>query len=135
MKKKIAVLLSVVLVICLCISGCGAPKTVEEACAKANKLVKKWNDKTESGCTYSSEFTENSGVQIYLVNVKSLTVEDETDAYKQYMAEERAEFVYEKLSPIFKNFPDVGIAVGIQNEDNSNFYVTADGEVLFNAYE
>lgn len=135
MKKHISMLLCMVLVICLCISGCGAPKTVEEACEKANQLVEKWDAKNESGCTYSAQFSDKNGIQIYLVNVKSLTVEDETDSYKQYMAEDRAEFVYEKLSPIFSNFSDVTIAVGIMNENNSNFYATADGEVIFNAYE
>ena len=128
--------ISLLLVICMLMAslfGCGAPKTLEDALAKANKKVEKWNSKTEATCSYRYAFLDDSNT--YLVYVKSLTVEDDTDSYKEYIAEDRSEFVYEELKSIFENFPDVAIGVAMENENGKYYYLTRNGEVLFNGLD
>lgn len=136
MKRVFAILL--VLTMCFGMAACGAPKTVEEAVEKANSMVAKWDKKTEKLCTYEGEFNaieSKDAVEgyAYFVFAKSLTVEDETDTAKQINARHVSEFVNEKLLPVFAEF-DVDLVVAVKDETGT-YYMTNNGEVIFNKYE
>ena len=124
MKKLLAIILALSLV--LSFSGCGEPETLEDAVVQADKLVSKWNDKTTNLATYESTFLETT--LVYYVTTRSLTVADETDAYKEHFAKTNADFIYTELYEIFKNFHDVKIAVSVTDENDNVYYVTIDGE-------
>ena len=132
-KKILSLLVLSVLMAIVCV-GC-APKTVEEAYEKADKMVAKWSDSSEYLCSYYSDFLEEKGVPIYLVKAQSLSVEDETDSFKCYNALTVSNFVYEELSPIFENFSEVVVSIAILDENNETYYLTSNGEVIFNLYE
>ena len=71
---------------------------------------------------------------MYVVSVQSLTIEDETDSYKQYIARTASAFVYEKLQPLFEEY-DVVIGVSVLNEQGRSYYLTSNGEVVFDGYQ
>lgn len=124
MKKLLAILLALSLVFTF--SGCGEPETLEEAVAQADKLVAKWNDKTTNLATYESIYREDA--LLYFVTTQSLTVEDETDSFKDSFAKSNAQFIYEGLYEIFKNFHDVKLAITVLDENDTVYYITIDGE-------
>lgn len=139
MKRKSNILLSMMIlllgVMVIFTTSCaGSLKTVEEACIKADEIVEEWSKDAEKTCKYDAQFVEKDGAEIYLVNVQSLTVEDDTDSYKSFIAGDVSSFVYEELSPIFKDFPDVIIGVAVLDENNQAYYLTRNGEVVFNSY-
>lgn len=134
MKRIIAGILLLLMV--FTVVGCSSePKTVEEACEKADSMVKEWDKKTKKLCSYTAEFSEQQGVKIYLVKAQSLTVADETDFAKEHNARTVTEFVYKELKEVFENFPEVAIGVAMLNESGNAYYLTSDGEVLYNSYE
>lgn len=126
MKKVVSLILA--LAMCLTVVGC-APKTVEEACKKADKLVEKWDDKTLHQCEYSSEYFENlNGDQdYYTVYITDLTYSDMTDYAKNYARTNNSKEVYEELKDLFEKF-DVIITVIYMDEYGNTVYATMDGK-------
>lgn len=121
-KKTVLLLLLFVMLFSLC--SCGAPKTLDEACKKADELVEKWDRKGTNVCGYEGYYSANSNT--YIVTTYSLTVADETDSYKEFSAPEYCEFVYDGLKDIFSDF-DVHIAVVVIDENQNAYYATIDG--------
>lgn len=57
-KKTVLLLLLFAMLFSLC--SCGAPKTLDEACQKADQLVGKWDRKGTNVSGYEGHYSENS---------------------------------------------------------------------------
>ena len=125
MKKFFSLLGVLTMILSLC--ACGAPKTIADACKKADSLVEKWDKDSKNLSGYKSEY--NSESQLYFVTTYSLTAADETDFAKEYNAKRNCKFVYEELKNVFSNV-DVGISVMMLDENQNVYYLTLDGKPL-----
>lgn len=125
MKKAIPLILA--LVLCLSLCACGAPKTIADACKKADNLVEKWDQEGKSLCGYTSEYVPEG--KMYSVTVYSLTAEDETEFFKEFNAKDRCEFVYEELEQYFSSF-DVAILAMMIDENQNVYYATLDNKMI-----
>ena len=121
-KKTVLLLLLFAMLFSLC--SCGAPKTLDEACKKADQLVGKWGRKGTNVSGYEGHYSENSNA--YIVTTYSLTAADETESAKEFGARRNCEFVYDGLKDIFSDF-DVHIAVIMVDENQNAYYATIDG--------
>lgn len=121
-KKTVLALLLFAMLLSFC--SCGSPKTLDEACDKADRLVREWDRKTIDGNGYKGEYSEDSNA--FIVTTYSLTVADETDFAKAYSAPRRCEFIYDGLKDIFSEF-DVHIVAIVIDENQEAYYATVDG--------
>lgn len=121
-KKTVLLLLLFAMLFSLC--SCGAPKTLDEACQKADQLVGKWDRKGTNVSGYEGHYSKNSNA--YIVTTYSLTAADETESAKEFVARRNCEFVYDGLKDIFSDF-DVHIAVIMVDENQNAYYATIDG--------
>lgn len=145
MKKALSLLLA--LVMCLSLCACAVqspenntpvnkPKTVDEACAEADKLVAQWNSEAFAGCGYSGEYdTELAGGPYYKVNARYFKSIIESSDYPEYVltgiTQDIFSDVYPKLCDIFEGL-NVCVLITLADENGENSYSgIIDGEITY----
>ena len=145
MKKALSLLLA--LVICLSLCACAQqseesntpvnkPKTVEQACAEADKLVAQWNSEAFAGCGYSGEYdTELAGGPYYKVNARYFKSIVESSDYPEYVltgiTQDIFSDVYPKLCDVFEGL-NVCVLITLADENGANSYSgIIDGEITY----
>lgn len=128
--KKVLLLLGVTVLVTIGCIGC-APKTIEDACAKADKKVDK-----HYYCV-SSQYRESNGNKMYVVEIQQekhlLERQDKLGMISFAMA--HADDIYDEAKDCFENFPDVMICVAALDGDGHIYYLEIDGELQFDWYE
>jgi len=140
MKKALSLLLA--LVLCLGLCACAVqspenkPKTVEQACAEADKLVAQWNSEAFAGCGYSGEYdTERAGGPYYIVNARYFKSIVESSDYPEYVltfiTQDIFSDVYPKLCDVFEGL-NVCVLITLADENGANAYSgIIDGEITY----
>lgn len=140
MKKALSLLLA--LVLCLGLCACAVqspenkPKTVEQACAEADKLVAQWNSEAFAGCGYSGEYdTEQAGGPYYIVNARYFKSIVESSDYPEYVltgiTQDIFSDVYPKLCDVFEGL-NVCVLITLADENGANSYSgIIDGEITY----
>ena len=135
-KRIIISLLFLVIVFSSVLFGCGSAKNIEDAAAKANKTVEKWNNDSSfdryNGYydsemntyfleVYSAEFTLEKWKQILDIQRKNNYGRWLLDDYDKY---------YEALKKDFANFPDTDIVVGRFDPEKNLVIMFKNGEQI-----
>lgn len=107
--------------------ACGAPKSIDAACKKADSLVEKWDRNSKYLSGYESRYEPQ--VKMYFVTTYSLTADDETDFARQHNAERNCKFVYKELESILSDF-DIRIIVMMNDENQNVYYATMDNKPI-----
>lgn len=122
MKRIIS--LTLVLVLCLSLCACGAPKTFADAVAKAEGKIEKWDAKSYNTYRYASAYPE-TGESFTVVMVPTLI--DTTPAmYTSIMAKTSAEEIYEETAKCFSAL-DTIIMIAVMTEDGEILYMFDSG--------
>ena len=141
MKKALSLILA--LVMCLSLCACaeqeapgGNSKTVEQACAEADKLVAQWNSEAFVGCGYSAEYdTTTAGGPYYKVHARYFKSIVDSSDYPEYvlvgMTQDIFSDVYPKLCDVFEGL-NVCVLITLADENGANSYSgIIDGEITY----
>ena len=118
MKRIVATILLVTMCISMC--ACGVAKTFEEAVAKAETKIAKWNSQTYNGYGYSSTYPDN-GKSFSVLMIPKL---DSAGMYTEFVAQAAAEEVYKDIKKIFSAL-DTEVLIVIGNSSEIMYIFTA----------
>jgi hypothetical protein len=111
MKKALSLLL--VLVMCLSLCACGAPKTFEEAVTMAEAKLEEWDSQKYNGYRYTSWYTVE-GKPFIVMMIPTL---DADGMYTEFVAKGAAEEIYKDISKCFSAVEtEVSIMIGDSEE-------------------
>lgn len=131
--RKVVVLL---LVMAVLFAGC-SPKSVEDACEKADKLVEKWDSQSLNLYRYYAEgLQEINGETVYVLTMK-LDGKLLANASAQGIAIQTSYNVVkaaigtavEELEELFENFEDVKVGIVIYDHQGNLSYTYYDGNL------
>ena len=111
MKRAVAIILVVVLCVSLC--ACGAPKTFAEAVEKAEAKISKWDSQKYNGYYYNSYYPSEKGESFWVFMYTAL---DNPGMYTAFVAKTAAQEVYRDISKCFAAL-DTKIIILIRDED------------------
>ena len=119
MKQVLALLLA--LVICLSLCACGAPKTFDQAVAKAEENIAKWDSQNYNGYGYTSTYPENEK-SFTVIMIPTL---DNDGMYTEFVAKGAAEEIYEETAKCFSAL-DTEVLIVIGNSKEIMYTFTAE---------
>ena len=131
MKKVFSLLLAIGIIISF--SSCGV-KSIEDACAKADKMLVQYSKNRVVDCTYEGEYTKMNGVYYYYVEATAPTLDIDsryTAAVITSLAQRIEKEVYPNLQSLFEKFDvDVIIAVCDSRGKAHNFILNGNIQSL-----
>lgn len=119
MKRMIAALLLIIM--CLSLCACGAPRTFEAAVEKAESKISKWDSQNYNGYGYTSTYPEN-GKSFSVLMIPTL---DNPGMYTEFVAKAAAKEVYKDISKCFSAL-DTKIIIAIGNSSKIMYMFTED---------
>lgn len=119
MKKAISLIL--VLMLCISLCACGAPKTFSAAVEKAETKISKWNSQNYNGYGYTSTYPDNEKS----FSVLMIPTLDDPGMYTKFVAKAAAESVYKDISKCFSAL-DTKVLVVIGNSSEIMYIFTED---------